>query len=1130
MMTRWDDSSLGQLGDGSVFETDRLAVISPDTALLAAIFKTNVIGIAVTDAGATLLRANPTFCSLVGRSCANLIGSSILKLLHPDDAEKERQWRQAALTGGAHQYQAEQRYGLAEETIRLLTHTTLVWSDESTEAYFVSLFIGIASSSVPDMVDRKRGAKAEKPLTEVAGTTASQARYNVAEQGEELQITGGCQPRGELPHWNHKRTVPEFVQDGKVSSLFSIGGNGHAIKDMPLPIQALLDNFPDPVALFDVDGRFLYVSPATTRMFGIPADAFLGKTAQEVASQFSLSNPAQLHASIRQSSQGQPHHAEADMNSEAGQRTFEFRHVPVIDENGLISSVLGIARDLTAEREAERELKRLNRSLHLLSACRMALYQAESEQQLLDDICQLVTGIGGYRMCWVGYAQDDADKTVLPVADCGLAAGYLAEVRISWADNAYGQGVTGTAIRTGQPGVNRNFLTNPVMAPWREAALQHGYQSSIALPLRAEGRAFGALNIYAAEPDVFHDKESELLQELADTLAFGILSIRMRDEQRKAEEQLVLLSTALGEVRDAVFLIDMQGRFRYVNDQTVRSLGYSRDELIGMQVADIDNDWPAERVSQSFLNQPVASRYSIETWHRHKEGRRFPVEVSINHFTYKGERYKLALARDITERRQLEAARRESESRYRQIFDNSTNALYLMEVTEDERFRYIEVNPSFERMFGITREHMVGRFAPVTVVGENARKVLDKYRRCVAAGTTIDEEVALDLPVGWRHFQSTLVPVCDESGHIHRIVGITRDITERKKAETILHAREQEFRAFVENSPDTIIRYDTQCRRLYLNPVALDASGLPLDELLGHTPTETPHGNPEGARKLETYLWQVIASGEPVSGHLTWITADGRELYYDLRVVPEFDRSGKLASVLSIGRDILALKEAELHLQESRDLLRELVARRETTREEERKHIAREIHDELGQILTALRMDVSMLRLKFAQDNPALQGDVQRVVRTVDKTIQVVRNVAAKLRPMALDMGVVPAIEWLVAEFGRHGDVDCRLRVYGNETDLDERRAIVVFRIVQESLTNIARYAEATQVDITLESDSGNYWVMVCDNGKGFTPSKVKKTSFGLISMRERALMLGGSVHVFSEPGHGTEIRVRIPI
>jgi signal transduction histidine kinase len=218
-------------------------------------------------------------------------------------------------------------------------------------------------------------------------------------------------------------------------------------------------------------------------------------------------------------------------------------------------------------------------------------------------------------------------------------------------------------------------------------------------------------------------------------------------------------------------------------------------------------------------------------------------------------------------------------------------------------------------------------------------------------------------------------------------------------------------------------------------------------------------------------------------------------------------------------------------LHDSSQLVRELAARNEATRENERKHIAREVHDELGQVLTALRMDLSLLKLQYGSHIPELPRSVDDMKSLVDRAITGVRNIAMNLRPEALNMGLVPAMEWLRDEFTKHTGIRCVLAIDEIRVPMDEPRSMLIYRIVQESLTNISRYAHATTVKITLRVTDSIFCLSVQDNGTGFDVQAVQhRKTYGLLGMRERALTLGGDLKIESAAGCGTLIYVEAPM
>lgn len=425
---------------------------------------------------------------------------------------------------------------------------------------------------------------------------------------------------------------------------------------------------------------------------------------------------------------------------------------------------------------------------------------------------------------------------------------------------------------------------------------------------------------------------------------------------------------------------------------------------------------------------------------------------------------------------------------------------------------------------------LIGNSIEVKVPKEDAAVAMVEFKHNVDSASPVDEELELNLPtIDYPSFHSTLAPLRRPYGRTQRIVSIGREITECRYAERVLHAREQEFRALVENSPDVITRFDLQCRYLYANPAAQNMLNRPLADLLGKTPCEaSPHSNV--ARSFQDELEQIIRTGEAAEEEPILDAPQSAEAdCYQIRLVPERDQYGSLVSILSVGRDVSSMRAAERYLQKSHAQLQQLSSHRETAREEERKHIAQEIHDELGQQLTALRMGISLLRLQFGKDHPLLIEHVQALMVRVDETIQVVRNVATSLRPSALNMGLTSALEWLVSDFSRHTGIPCKLTAPSARLELDDDRATAAFRVIQESLTNVARHAQASQVCVHLVRSLDHVKIEVCDNGQGFNPGTPPKGSLGLIGMRERGHMLGGVVTINSTPGHGTRIQLNIP-
>ena len=286
--------------------------------------------------------------------------------------------------------------------------------------------------------------------------------------------------------------------------------------------------------------------------------------------------------------------------------------------------------------------------------------------------------------------------------------------------------------------------------------------------------------------------------------------------------------------------------------------------------------------------------------------------------------------------------------------------------------------------------------------------------------------------------------------------------------------------------------------------------------------------DPDERDRWHRFFLSVLQHDARQSCELALQRPDGSRIYAQvdcLRV--EADSTSSVRITLT---DITERKNAEMALKEYQRMLRELAAQGVASREDEIKHIAREIHDELGQLISALRMDISLLRINFAGDDPALMSMIKDMLVLADKVIAAVRNVTSNLRPHALDMGVEPAISWLAKEFFSRSGISCNVHIADDVNELDNARTLTLFRIVQESLTNIARHAEASQVDIVARKCGECTCITIRDDGKGFdTAVAPPKKSFGLMGIRERAIAAGGKVEVSSKSGVGTTVFVDFP-
>jgi PAS domain S-box-containing protein len=356
-------------------------------------------------------------------------------------------------------------------------------------------------------------------------------------------------------------------------------------------------------------------------------------------------------------------------------------------------------------------------------------------------------------------------------------------------------------------------------------------------------------------------------------------------------------------------------------------------------------------------------------------------------------------------------------------------------------------------------------------------------------------------------------------------VDLVAQIDERRRIEARLQASEARFRAIVETSPIALcitampsgdIRYTNE----------------PLRALFGFDSSSGEGGNIVDfyvdPAERDLLIRHLTTEGIFRNHEVEFRRTDGTRFWAMLTArVATYDDEPAIYVGL---HDISMRKRMEEELFASREQHRELSAYMEGIREDERKRIALEVHDELGQLLTALKMDLSLLKMRLADDPEAVKkADDMREL--VEGTIWMVRNVASHLRPAALNFGIVSALEWLSEEFSRRNSIPCELRVEGSEPALPDTHATALFRIVQASLTNVARHAAAQRVEVTLAARDGALELQVQDDGRGFDQAAAREGySYGLLGMTERARLIGGSLRIDSRPGEGTTVSIHIPL
>ncbi len=377
----------------------------------------------------------------------------------------------------------------------------------------------------------------------------------------------------------------------------------------------------------------------------------------------------------------------------------------------------------------------------------------------------------------------------------------------------------------------------------------------------------------------------------------------------------------------------------------------------------------------------------------------------------------------------------------------------------------------------------------------------------------------------------------NEQGQPVRLVGACLDITERRQAGEQIRTALQRLSYLVENSPLAVVEWDSNLRVQRWSRRAEEQFGWLAEEVMGRSYTDWPFVHPDDEPATAKIIAGLLQGTEPNNFSINRnYTKDGRIVYCEWYNSAMRGPDGGLVSILSLVHDVTRRKQAEEAVLQSQQQLRVLSSHLETLREEERTRISREIHDELGQMLTGIKMDLRWIENSldgFGEDrrlNPVLDKLVAATELT-DAMVRTVQRIAAELRPGVLDkLGLPAALQYEAAEFEKRSGIPCRILGPSDPPSMGAKVSTAFFRIFQEALTNVSRHAEAGAVEAEIQVEAGGYRLEIRDNGAGITQADLAKPlSLGLLGMQERARLLGGNVSFAPRPGGGTIVTVQIP-
>lgn len=1021
-----------------------------------------------------------------------------------------------------------------------------------------------------------------------------------------------------------------------------------ALRDAELKYRTLVEQIPaiTYIAALGETGGLLYVSPQHERILGFSRDEWINDANLRRSHIHPDDRERVLREHERSLATGEPFRCEYRLFARDGRELWMYDEAVIVrDEQGQPRFRQGIVFDITSRKRVEQELRALaearDRALAETGLLNDIAIAASGEQNLnrmlsaaLTRLREVIHFTGG------SIALVEKDDLVIRAA-FGVFTGIALGNRLR-----RNHGRSWQVIHTREP-----VLIDDVTLE-KNATPTTPFRTWLGVPLIWQGEVYGLLEIDSTEAHAFSAADVSLMQKVATVLSGSIeLAQRYAAEVQAvelAEAAQWRLETVLQQMPSGVAIAEYpSSRLVRGNEQLSRIMGQPFRPIESIEgygattafradgSAVRAEDWPLAR---SILTGEVVRGEEI-TFVR-ADGTHGTMR--INSAPIRDRRGNtiaaVAVFDDVSERKQVENALYEINSILKAVFEGTTDAVFV----KDLAGRYLLMNKAGAQMLGRVPDEVIGKaddelFAPESVV-----RIRQRDAEVIRTGKTITYEETATAAGVTRIYLSTKGPYRDPAGNIIGLIGVSRDITERKHAEEVnaqLYESERAARTEAELAQQRLaflaeasrilassLDYETTLQSVVSLAMSALADWCVVDVIQPDGMVQRI-GATKGAGDVPEYLQtlarsyplnpaaregvqRVLATGEPLLareitaeqlsvaardpehlailqqlglrsgiivpiqiraemiGALSIYSSRSQRLYgpADLELAQELAR--RVATAIDNARLYRAAQEANARLEQrviertaeleatnknlqdeiaerkaiedelrhSREQLRQLATHLQSAREEERNRIAREIHDQLGQVLTAVKMDLSLLGRKFSDgqqsfSRSAVLQELKSMSQLLDNTIKSVREIITELRPEMLeDLGLKAAMEWQAQEFEARTQIKTHFSSNLMDVDLDLERSTAVFRILQEALTNIARHANATQVHIELRAEPTQLVLKVQDNGKGITASEmVKAHSFGILGMRERALLFGGTVEISGQPRQGTTLTVQIP-
>ena len=668
--------------------------------------------------------------------------------------------------------------------------------------------------------------------------------------------------------------------------------------------------------------RFLHVSESAQRNLQYTLDELKQLTPFDLVVGFTREQIDKTIAPLRTGAPQVTVHAHL-RRKDGSQYPVEAR-MQMSDGNGA-SMYFAIANDITARRRNRERMAHLSRARTVLAECNRTLAHVCDERQLLEQMCRIAAGTGGYSMAWIGMVEkNDERKTITPVAHAGYGNDYRDSIPASWHDGAKGDGPVSNAVRSRRTCTSQNIMDDPTCAPWRDAAARLGFASCVALPLTDRADCIGCLVIYADEPYAFDGDEIALLEELAVDIAHGICASRSRvarllseasGSERSGSETEQCFRATFNQAAVGITHTTLEGRFLRVNRKFCEMLGYEETELYNLAPGTLTHpdDRFRHKQDKARLFGGKSETFSSEKRYLRKDGNVLWVRVTmsvVRDIDGKPE-YFLGVVEDMTERKNAADALQRSEARYRMLFEASPIPMW---VHESATFRILAVNDAAVKLYGYSRDEFLATVASIVAFEDQRSKPMEYWHDADDQAVSVRRRTHQTKHGHVIEAETTTCPF-DFNGQRARLV-VINDVTEQQRAERALRESEEQFQQLADNIPQMCWITDASQRIVvYLSPAFETITGRTVEVAKANSRILVKIVHPDDRRRI-----QVARRNAAIGGYdeiFRLVRPDGSIRWMHDRAFPIRDASGQVYRVAGIAEDITDRKHAEervLHL------------------------------------------------------------------------------------------------------------------------------------------------------------------------------------------------------------------------